>query len=141
MGMKFVQDGNLHIVQELETAFAPHHGGMLISDVVHLSGTYLILLIRIRLQIRIYLIYVSIVLTVQDILIVLLHQDILLFFPYCSLQGHSFCSQWTIVLYHNRRSRLSLQNILQSTITTNSVMPSCAQTTVRYSSIFPRYYV
>src|SRR6266404_6518270 len=87
-GHEIVLDGNLHTMKELETAIAPHHRGMLISDVVHLSWTYLILLIKIRL----YLCRLDYILS-----IFLLYLPIGIFLlssfgtPYCSsLFVHSF---------------------------------------------------
>ncbi len=75
-------------MKELETAIAPHHRGMLISDVVHLSGTYLILLIKIRL----YLCRLDYILS-MFLLYLLIGIFLLSSFrtPYCSsLFVHSF---------------------------------------------------
>src|SRR6266404_760426 len=106
MGMKFVYDGYLHTVYELETAFAPHHGGMLISDVVYLSGTYLILLIRIRL----YLCRLDYILS-MFLLYLLFRISLLSYFvrtSYCTFsivlfRDIPFVPQWTSVLYYNRQ--------------------------------------
>src|SRR5882762_9435547 len=94
----------------LDRDSAPHHGGMLISDVVRLSGTYLILLIRIRL----YLCRLDYILS-MFLLYLPFRMFLLSSFgtPYCSsfivlFRDIPFVPQWTIVLYHNRRSRLSL---------------------------------
>src|SRR6266404_1408738 len=83
---------------------------LLISDVVHLSGTYLILLIRIRL----YLCRLDYILS-MFLLYLLFRMFLLSSFgtPYCSsfivlFRDIPFVPQWTIVLYHNRQSRLSL---------------------------------
>src|SRR5712664_1863942 len=83
---------------------------VLISDVVRLSGTYLILLIRIRL----YLCRLDYILS-MFLLYLPFRMFLLSSFgtPYCSsfivlFRDIPFVPQWTIVLYHNRRSRLSL---------------------------------
>src|SRR6266404_3971485 len=89
----------------------PPANPLLISDVVCLSGTYLILLIRIRL----YLCRLDYILS-MFLLYLPFWISLLSFFirtSYCSFtivlfRDIPFVSKWTIVLYHNRQSRLSL---------------------------------
>src|SRR6266404_5267209 len=84
---------------------------VLISDVVRLSGTYLILLIRIRL----YLCRLDYILS-MFLLYLPFGIFLLSFFirtSYCSFsivlfRDIPFVPKWTIVLYYNRQSRLSL---------------------------------
>src|SRR6266404_2231882 len=90
-GHEIVLDGNLHTMKELETAIAPHHRGMLISDVVHLSWTYLILLIKIRLYLcrldyilSIFLLYLPIGISLLSFFIRTLYCSFLIVLSFCT---------------------------------------------------------